>query len=265
MIGLYSGAGFKSVHPSNMDYNRQIAEALVSRSVRHYMSINLSLTPAYNIGFWQMLADAGMSAGCVLPYDPITATTEQVDGMAYLNDIPNLSHVMLGHEVYESVTWLKRRDARQMYQQVLTKPVRWYWGVLDVPNHRTGWCNPAGEMWQDYQFGNEADLLKGDGVIIHVCPGKSGENDLPAHWNDEPNWVVEKFLSQRYFIDRYSPHGHRIAVHINVRADYTDTKCIGYTLARLNRFADYVYLRPDGLVTSAQLDGIAVSRPLVNE
>lgn len=263
MIGLYSGADFTSVHPSNLEHNCAVAQALVSRSVTHYLAFNLSATPAYNIGFWQMLAEAGMSAGANLPYNPLLATPEQVDAMAYLNDIPNLSHVFLGHEIYETTSQARRAEIRSLHEQVITKPLRWYWGTVDVAHSRVGWSHPAGGLWNDYLFGNEAALLLGKKIMIHVCPGKSGQNDLPAHWNEEPNWVVEKFLEQRYFIDRFSPHGHSIAVHINIRSDYTDIRTIGYTLARLNQYADYVYVRPQGLVTESMLDGIAVSVPLV--
>jgi len=263
-IGLYSGADFKGTHPAYLEHNQQVAINLVSRDVTHYMSVNLSDTPAYNIAFWEMLENVGMTMGAVPPCKNTIPTESEVAALAYVNDIPNLSHVFIGHEVYEKWNHETRRQIRQLYEQYITKPLRWYWGRVDVPARRVGWEHPAGGMWQDYMFGNECERLQGENNIIHVCPGKSGENDLPAHWNEEPNWVVEKFLEQKYFVDRYSPHGHQIAVHVNVKSDYTDIDTIGYTLARLAQFADYVYLRPDGLVTSAQLDGISVAFYLNN-
>ncbi len=243
IAGIYHNAGFSSI--GGLVANTVKVQELKSQGVDHYLAIELAgNNQQKNIDHFAMLAAEGFSMGARFPFPTLGGVTlEQIAPFAHLNGHAGLSHVYLGHEVFERMTTADRRNAYGTLRfHFPNTPIRTYYGghtAIYRPVNRAPNTHLDGGTWQDYALIHETGKNDGDGLIIHFGAGLS---DVLTP--DYPHQLLLRVESIRAYLSINSPFNHRIAVHVNVRDDYTNVTTLAKEIKALDRAGvDYIYLR----------------------
>lgn len=243
IAGIYHIVGFSSI--GGLVANTAKVQELKAQGVDHYLAIELAgNNQQKNIDHFDMLRTEGFTMGARFPFPTLGGiTSDQIEPYAHLNGHAALSHIYLGHEVFERMATADRRIAYATLRSVFPDtPIRTYYGghtAIHRPVNRAPSIHSDGGVWQDYALIHETDKSDGHGLIIHFGVGAS---DVLTP--DYPHQTLLRTEAIRNYLSVNSPFDHQIGVHINVRDDYADTTTLTKEIKALDRAGvDYVYLR----------------------